>query len=107
MNPQGDTIRVDLAVANVADALFDSRVVVDVVEKKKLTISQVQLRDIDNQALQYLSASNHKYFGGQTRVHGTITVQGPKDDSLTELTLEVLEGGVIARGTLAPPSDPR
>ncbi|WP_447007158.1 carboxypeptidase-like regulatory domain-containing protein [Saccharothrix isguenensis] len=101
VNPQGDTVRVDLAVANVADGLFGSRVVVDVVKKKKLTISQVQLRDIDNQALQYLSASNHAYFGGQTRVHGTITVQGPKDESLTELALEVVEGGTTVRGTLA------
>ncbi|NUT95579.1 MAG: carboxypeptidase regulatory-like domain-containing protein [Saccharothrix sp.] len=101
VNPQGDTVRVDLAVANVADGLFDSRVVVDVVKKKKLTVSQVQLRDIDNQPLNYLSASGHTYFGGQTRVHGTITVQGPKEDSLTELALEVVEGGTTVRGTLA------
>ena len=101
VSPQGDTVRVDLAVANVADGLFGSRVVVDVVKKKKLTISQVQLRDIDNQALQFLSASAHTYFGGQTRVHGTITVQGPKDESLTELVLEVVEGGTTVRGTLA------
>lgn len=101
VDPQGDTVRVDLAVANVADGLFGSRVVVDVVEEKKLTISQVELRDIDNQALQFLSASDHAYFGGQTRVHGTITVQGPKDESLTELVLEVVEGGTTVRGTLA------
>jgi Carboxypeptidase regulatory-like domain len=101
VNQQGDTIQVDVAVANVADGLFDSQVVVDVVKKKKLTISQVQLNDIDNTALQYLSASAHTYFNGQTRVHGTITVQGPKDDTLQELTVEVLEGGRIATGTLA------
>ncbi len=99
---QGDTVRVDVAVANVADGLYDSQVVVDVVKKKKLTVSQVQLRDIEGtQNLSYLSASAHTYFGGQTRVHGTITVQGPQDESLTSLTLEVLQGGVIATGTLA------
>lgn len=70
VNPQGDTVRVDLAVANVAGGLFGSRVVVDVVKEKKLTISQVQLRDIE-------------------------------DKSLTELVLEVVEGGTTVRGTLA------
>jgi hypothetical protein len=101
VNDQGDTVQVDVAVANVADGLFDSQVVVDVVEKKKLTISALQLNDIDNTALGYLSASDHTYFGGNTRVHGTITLQGPEEDTLEELKVEVLEGGVIATGTLA------
>ena len=101
VNDQGDTVQVDVAVANVADGLFDSQVVVDVIKKKKLTISQLQLNDIDNRGLQYLSASGHTYFNGNTRVHGTITIQGPKDDTLEELTIEVLEGGRIATGTLA------
>lgn len=97
----GDTVQVDVAVANVADGLFDSEVVVDAVKKKKLTISALNLRDIDNTALGFLSASAHPYFSGNTRVNGTITVRGPKDDSLTELKVEVLEGGVVATGALA------
>lgn len=97
----GDTVQVDVAVANVADGLFDSQVIVDAVKKKKLTISALQLRDIDNTNLGFLSASSHSYFGGNTRVNGTITVEGSKDDSLQELKVEVLEGGVIATGTLA------
>ena len=100
VNDQGDTIQADIAVANVADGLFDSQVVVDIVKEKKLTISALQLNDIDDQGLQYLSASDHTYFGGNTRVHGTITVKGPKDDTLDDLTVEVLEGGRIATGTL-------
>jgi hypothetical protein len=101
VNDQGDTVQVDVAVANVADGLFDSQVVVDLVKEKKLKISALQLNDIDDTALQYLSASAHTYFNGNTRVHGTITIQGPKDDSLTEIKVEVLEGGRIATGTLA------
>jgi hypothetical protein len=101
VNKQGDTVQINLAVANVADGLLDSQVVVDVVRKKKLTISQLQLNDIDNRALQFLSASNHGYFNGNTRVHGTITLQAPKEDTLQSLTVEVLEGGRIATGTLA------
>jgi hypothetical protein len=96
----GDTVQVDVAVANVADGLFDSQVVVDVVKKKTLTISQLQLNDIDNTGLAYLSASDHAYFSGRTRVHGTITITGPDEDTLEELTLEVYEGGRIAVGTL-------
>lgn len=97
----GDTVQVDIAVANVADGLFDSQVVVDEVKKKKLTISALTLRDIDNSTLTFLSASAHPYLDGNTNVHGTLTVQGQKDDSLTELKIEVLEGGVVATGTLA------
>ncbi len=100
VSDQGDTVQVDVAVANVADGLFDSQVVVDIVKKKKLKISQLQLNDIDNQGLSYLSASNHTYFGGNTRVHGTITIEGPKDDTLDELEVEVLEGNAIATGAL-------
>jgi len=100
VNDQGDTIQADIAVANVADGLFNSQVVVDVVKKKRLAITALQLNDIDNTGLQYLSASNHTYFSGNTRVHGTITIKGPSDDTLTDLTVEVLEGGRIATGTL-------
>ena len=97
----GDTVQVDVAVANVADGFLDSDVIVEIVKKKKLTISALSLRDIDNSTLGYLSASSHSYFGGNTRVNGTLTVEGPRDDLLEELTVEVLEGGVIATGTLA------
>lgn len=98
----GDTVQVDIAVANVADQYFNSQVIVDGIKKKKLTISSLQLNDIDNSGLQYLSASNHNYFNSQTRVHGTITIKGPKDDTLEELKVEVIEGGTIATGTLNP-----
>jgi hypothetical protein len=99
----GDTLQVDVAVANVADGFLDSFVIVDVVKKAKLSITALTLNDIDNTALAFLSASNHNYFDGDTRVHGTIIVEGDKEDSLQELKLEVLEGGsVIATGTLAP-----
>lgn len=97
---EGDTVQVNVAVANVADGLFDSQVVVDIVKKKTLTISQLQLNDIDNLGLAFLSASAHAYFSGNTRVHGTITITGPEADTLEELTLEVHEGGRIAVGTL-------
>ncbi|RIH88099.1 hypothetical protein [Calidithermus roseus] len=102
VDEEGDTIQVDLTVANVADDLLDSQVVMDIVEEKKLKITKLQLNDIDNTALQYLSTSAHTYFSGNTRIHGTITVEGAKDDSLTSLELEVLEGGaVVARANLA------
>lgn len=100
IDAEGDTVQVDVGVANVADGLFDSQVVVDVVKKKTLTISRLRLNDIDNATLAYLSASTHTYFNGNTRVHGTITITGPEEDTLEELTVEVYEGGRIAVGTL-------
>jgi hypothetical protein len=96
-------VGIEVAVANVADGLYDSSVVVDKIEESKLEISALKLNDIDNSTLQYLSAWTHGYFNGMTRVHGTITVKGGRDDQLTSLVLEVLEGGnVIATGQLAP-----
>lgn len=96
----GDTVQVDIAVANVTDEFLDSMVIVDGVKKKKIRISELQFHDIDGSSLEFLSASDHPYFGGNTRVHGTLTIAGPFDESLEELKVEVLEGGVIATGTL-------
>ncbi|MBW7886348.1 MAG: hypothetical protein H3C34_27725, partial [Caldilineaceae bacterium] len=102
VNKEGDTIQVDVTVANVADDLLDSQVVVDLVKEPKLAITALSLRDIDNSNLSYLSAAAHTYFGGNTRVHGTITVEGAEDDALQSLELEVIQnGGVVARGNLA------
>jgi|GEM_PF-1724432 len=103
VDPQGEAVQVDITVANVADGLLDSYVVVDLVEEQNLAITSLQLNDIDNSALQFLSASPHTYFAGDTRVHGTVTVEGDEDDTLSSLELEVIQGGaVVATGALAP-----
>lgn len=100
---QGDTIQVDVAVANVADGLLGSSVVVDLVKESQLDIRSLKLNDIDNKGLSYLSAdSDNPYFGGNTRVNGTITIHGSKDDSLQDVVLEVVSGGkVVATANLA------
>jgi hypothetical protein len=101
--PDGDVVEVDVTVTNVGDDLLDSQVVIDLVRNEALKVSQVVLNDLTNLPLQALSVGPHPYFSGHTRVHGTITVEGDEDDALTDLTLEVLEGGfVVAVGTLAP-----
>lgn len=98
-----DVVQIDVTVANVGDGLYDSSVIVDKIEESTLEIRDVKLKDIDNSTLGYLSASPHSYFSGNTRVNGTITIAGDKDDSLSNLELQVLEGGaVIGTGTLAP-----
>lgn len=98
----GDTIQVDVAVANVSDGLFDSQIVVDKIDTKKLDITKLDLNDIDNTDLSFLSLAPHTYFGGNTRVNGTISIAGSKQDSLQALSLEVLLGNsVIATGNLA------
>lgn len=96
VNPDGDTVQVDLTVANVADGWLDSYLVVDLIEEKSLAITSMELNDIDNSALAYLSASTHPYFGGNTRIHGTVTVEGAADDALESLQLEVIQNGQVA-----------
>lgn len=97
VNVEGDTIQVYVIVANVGDGAFDSQVIVDKIEENKLAITALNLLDIDNSKLKYLSVGPvpQLYFGGNTRIHGTITIQGVEDDSLKSLELEVLQGGAV------------
>ncbi len=99
---EGDTIQVEVSVANVADGLLGSQVVVDLVKESNLAITKLSLKDIDNSQLQFLSVSgNNPYFGGNTRVNGTITIEGDKDDSLNLLELQIVQGGqVVATANL-------
>lgn len=101
VDPQGETVQVDVTVANVADGWLDSYVVIDLVEEQNLAITSLQINDIDDSALEFLSASPHTYFAGNTRIHGSITVEGSEDDTLSSLELEVIQNGaVVATGGL-------
>ena len=40
------------------------------------------------QEMRYVSATPHPAYGGYTRIHGTMTIQGPVGDALTDLRLE-------------------
>jgi hypothetical protein len=91
----GDTVRVDLSVANVSDGLFDSQLLIDVVAETNLSISELILNDIDNTPLRFLSGAAHTYKGGMTQIHGKVVVKGPADDALQSLTLEISQGGAV------------
>lgn len=95
VNPKGDTVEVDAAVANVADDLYDSAVVIDKIELKELAIRELELNDIDETPLTQFSDDQHAYFGGMTPIHGTITIEGDKSDELTTLELEIIENGAV------------
>ena len=58
-----------------------------------LDIASIELRDIDDTQLRFLSASLHSYFGGDTHLYGTVVVRGAEDDALDSLVLEVVQGG--------------
>jgi len=69
----------------------------------QLAIPKLDLRNIDNLPLHYLSVSPHPYFGGNTRINGTITVKGREGDQLSSLDLDVMEKGArVAVANLAP-----
>lgn len=100
-----DTVQVDVVVANVADGAFDSSVEVDYISEDDAKITQLALNDIDDLPLQFLSGVPHQNssFLPDIPVHGTITIEGPEDDSLTDLRLEIsLYGSVVATATLHP-----
>ena len=82
-------------MANVADSLLDSQIVFDYISKQDCSIDYFQLFDIDNTALRFLSASQHTYFSGNTNVNGKFKIMGGKQDSLTDVELQVLEGGQV------------
>ena len=100
----GDTVRIIASVANVFDDRFDSSIEVnfwETVGSRPLVIESVELADVDDLQLVAFSGDDHSYFGGNTRVHGTVAVRGGLQDSLESLKLEVVQnGGVVAIGEL-------
>jgi len=92
--PQSN-VRVTVLVANVGDGAFDSSVEVDYIEESKLSIQQAMLLDIDDGPLDFLSSSQHTYFGGTTPIHGTIAIGGFEQDTLSDVSLEVIQGGAV------------
>lgn len=90
-----DVVQVQVAVANVADGAYDSSVIVDKIEEEPFTIKRAELLDIDGSALKLISGDTHTYFEGFTRIHGTIRLEGEKDDSLKSLNLQFLEGDTV------------
>ncbi|QKV54873.1 carboxypeptidase-like regulatory domain-containing protein [Comamonas antarctica] len=98
----GSPVRVEVTLANVKDGAMDSVVIIDHMQPSSLSITQARLFDIDNSTLQYLSATDHPYFGATTRVHATLKLMGPAAAKLSSLELHVQQDGVVkARGQLA------
>jgi hypothetical protein len=96
-------VQAEVTVANVGDGLFDSKLVLDFVNQGKLWIKNLDLNDIDNQDLHFLSVSSvNPFFSGHTRVNGSITIVGEETDSIKTITLEILYGGnVVAHADLS------
>ena len=98
-----DIIQVDVLVANVEDGLYDSQVEVDFIDVKRLSILNPAFYDPDKvNSLTYLSIDQHAILNGKVPIYGTIKLVGPKDDKLTSLNLEVLQGdNVLSKTELA------
>jgi hypothetical protein len=63
-------------------------------------VAFVELNDIDDSPLRYLSLAPHPFLGGATYVHGTLSLSGTGQP--VSVVLEVLEEGtVIATGVLS------
>lgn len=91
-------VTVEFEVKNVGDGLFDLTLLIDLIDQETMAISKAatELFDIDGTPLQFLSAEEmHPYFGGVTRIHGTVRVTGAPTDSLAELSLEALQGTAV------------
>jgi len=98
----GDTVQVQIGVANVADGAYDSSVTVDSIKESNFAISKAKLLDIDDSPLRYVSGDDHPYFDKFTYIHGSIKFEGAEDDSLSDVSLQVLDGTqVVATGSLA------
>jgi hypothetical protein len=78
-----------------------------------LEISDLQLNDIDNQPLRFLSTDDHDYFDsdeipdntldGNTRIHGTMTISGGEPgDKLEKLDLEISWGETVETVPMDP-----
>ncbi len=98
----GDTIQIDVAVANVADGAFGSSVIIDYVKESKFGITKHSVNDLDGDTLLGLSADAHTYFEKFTHIWGTIKVEGNEKDGLKDLELQILESAkVVATAKLS------
>jgi hypothetical protein len=91
------TVQVDITVSNVADEFLDSFIELSVIEETTINVKELKLNDIDNTNLNFLSASPHSYFNGETRINGKIVIEGSPDDKLTNLNLEILQGASVVK----------
>lgn len=88
-----EVVEVKATVANVADGLYDSTLVVEGIEEKSLSVEEAKLYDIDSSDLGLLSLDNHPYFNGNSRVFAKFKVTGSVGDALQSMALEVSANG--------------
>ncbi|MEB0023274.1 carboxypeptidase regulatory-like domain-containing protein, partial [Actimicrobium sp. CCI2.3] len=88
-------VQIDITVANVGDGVVDSSVILDAVGVSKVDVTSAALFDIDDTALTHFSAAPHPFFNGNTHVHATFSLNGPEEDKVTSLALQVFQGGVL------------
>ena len=107
----GDPITITATVANATDNAHVSILQLDRVVQQRVFVRAVTLNDMHYrpnqiQEMRYVSATPHPAYGGYTRIHGTMTIQGPVGDALTDLRLEFKPRTnpnlVIATAELAP-----
>ncbi len=95
-------VQLDAVVANVGDGKYDSQLIIEQVKESTLAITKLELRDLNDGELEFLSAAKHSYYAGHTRLRGVIAVEGAEGDSLQSLELEVIQNGqTVATAELA------
>jgi hypothetical protein len=104
---QFQTVELELTVSNVVDNAYDSYIHADFIAEQGIQATYELFDErnekqspVEYENLKYLSVSAHDAFPGssllgRTKVNGTITVTGPDTDSLSSLSLQVLEGGTV------------
>lgn len=88
---KGTPIQPSGAACSAHDWGYVSPVPTVKIVKPSVRITKLNLMDIDNKPLKYLSTDDHAYKGGKTLVHGTITVEGRPQDSLDYVSLRVYD----------------
>jgi len=49
----------------------------------------------DETRLRFLSLAPHSYFDGNTRVFGNLRLEGPEDERIEEVALDIIQGGSV------------
>jgi 5-hydroxyisourate hydrolase-like protein (transthyretin family) len=95
-----EEVELSIAVANHADNVNDTALWVDSIQEGVYEVTDFTLNDYKNSThthpkaqnplvLDFLSASPHSYYGGKTRVNGTISIKAPQGATVTQVRLEV------------------
>jgi hypothetical protein len=113
LDQDAEEVELYLYAYNEFDYGWSTGIWVDKIEEEIYSVTAFQLHDFRDashthpraatpERLEYLSAAPHNYYGGNTRVNGTLAIRAPVGSQVSDITLQILQPGVATPIAVAP-----